>query len=95
MSILDEVSIGISYIDTPQFPPRTHAIYHLTAFEDVQTFALKIQQHRVDRLVGQETQISATRPDGLGFRFEFMAREMEIDLLLAEEEGMPLQIHHY
>lgn len=45
-------------------------------------------QHIIDRVLGDDTEISGSRLDSLGFWLEFLTGEMEVDLLGAEFEGM-------
>lgn len=85
---LNQISIRISNVDTPQLSPRSQPIHDLALLQHMNPCFQQFRQHIINTSFRQEAQITTSRLDIPRLWFKLGARFMQIDLLIAEAQGM-------
>jgi len=80
----DQVAIRIAQINTSKFPSRASPFYHPTAFENFHFLLIQILNDLIHVLLDKETEICTTWLNDLGFGLEFLASDVQVDLLVSE-----------
>lgn len=89
---LDQISIRIPNINALNRSLGTRSRHHFFALEDLDTVPLEPLDEilEVRAILHQETEVCSTRERGLCFRLELLPLLVQIDLVRAELESVPL-----
>lgn len=66
----------------------TCSINHLSALQDINAICLQPGKNIIHFILNEETQITTAGLNSLGLGLKFLARLMEIDLLISEFQGV-------